>query len=172
MVMVIIVGVVVFKIQKSGNMSQQIMKALLEVEKSTVEVGHFAEQGNHSTALKLNGSPYSYVELMHYHHTGDGGPRPPRQPLEVLKIQNRNLSQHRWMKSAVKKTVKELLNPQSQTKVLESIGRNIGRLEKDIFGDPALLAGTPYNTDPLIDTGELRSKVSHKNSRSGALKNA
>lgn len=156
-----------FKFLKEGDITSQIVKALSELESSSVEVGHFQSQGNHSTAVKPNGTPYSYVELMHFHHTGDAGSRPPRQPLNVLKIQNRNLSQHRWMKSAVKASVKDILSKSATQTSLNRIGKNLARLEKDIFGDPALLAGTPHNTDPLIDTGELRSKVIYKTTLGG-----
>lgn len=159
-----------FKFLKEGDITSQIIKALSELESSSVEVGHFASQGNHPTAVKPNGAPYSYVELMYFHHTGDASTRPPRQPLSVLKIQNRNLSQHRWMKSAVKTSVKDILTKGIVQTSLNRIGKNLVRLEKDIFGDPTLLAGTPHNTDPLIDTGELRSKVMYKTNLGGGVK--
>jgi hypothetical protein len=156
-----------FKFEKEGDITSQIIKALSELESSSVEVGHFASQGNHSTAVKPNGTPYSYVELMRFHHTGDAGSRPPRQPLNVLKAQNRNLSQHRWMLSAVKTSIKDILTKSTIETSLRRIAKNLVRLEKDIFGDPNLLAGTAHNTDPLIDTGELRSKVTYKTTFNG-----
>jgi hypothetical protein len=161
-----------FSFEKDGDMVSQILKQLAKLEDATVQVGHFEDQGNHSTAVKPNGTPYSYVELMYYHHTGDASTRPPRQPLSVLKIQNRNLSQHGWMKSAVRLAVSEIDNDLSKEKALKRVANNLVKLEKAIFGDPILLAGTANNTDPLIDTGELRSKVTSKIDTGGVVKNA
>ena len=156
-----------FSLVKDENTTSQILKALAELETSCVEVGHFESQGNHSTAIKPDGSPYSYVELMYFHHTGDAGSRPPRQPLTILKHQNRDLGKYNWMRSAVKTSVKDILTKSVIQQSLNKIGRNLAKLEKDIFGDPVLLIGTANNPDPLIDTGELRSKVTYKTSIGG-----
>jgi len=137
---------------------------------SKVEIGHFESQGKHS------GSDLSYVDLMQIANLGINGP--PRRPLRLLQIDNKNLSDSKF------NTLMKLWGTSNYTrgnneKLLQGFGIVLAKKEKAIFGKTGpMMPPTTSNkkvgamgpTAPLVDTGELRSKVSYKTSISKVVK--
>jgi hypothetical protein len=144
------------------------------MDNQKVEVGHFASQGTHSD------SSLTYPELMAIQHFGLGGQRP-RMIRTLLKLSERRMSDVRYntlMKSWGKSNYSQTANQ----KLLEGFGIVLAKKEKALFGKPqgVLMPPNSPNTkkkvgimgpfSPLVDTGELRSKVSYKTSIGKTLK--
>ena len=126
-----------------------------------VAVGHFQDQGTHP-------SGYTYPELMAFHSKEVGGfdnqHVPARHILEITKFR---VTQN---KSTVFKGLVSVFSEEKDlTAALKSyfasLGNKIKAIEYNVFGDSEL----PANSDvtialkgsalPMIETGELRSKI-------------
>lgn len=135
-----------------------------------VEVGHFEASGRHTkTGL-------SYPHMMAIFHFGFAGPR--RSPLTSLVFQTAGKSNIRFTR-AFKAWGDSKLTSNSHEELLSEIGRYLANKEFEIFGvvSPEMPATTsPKDVGikgpnaPLVDSGELRSKIRHKNTISNTLK--
>jgi hypothetical protein len=137
-----------------------------------VSIGHFENQGKHSD------SDLSYSDIMRINHFGLGN-RQPRQLLTLLSLQNRDLSDSKF------RTLMSLwgtsnYNPSDNRKLLEGFGIVLRDKEKKLFGkvnSPLMQSNTsPKKVGvegpdaPLVDSGELKSKVAYMTSLSKAIK--
>jgi hypothetical protein len=152
-----------FKMKKVGNSLQKITQQFHKIDNESVEVGHFKEQGTHP-------SGFTYAQLMALHHNGGNpsgsAPIPPRPVLDLLFFKNSNLSDPKFA-AAFKAWRGRTLSESSNGILLAQIGIILRKKEKAIFGSSALApnAVPPKDrNDPLVDTGELRSKVAYKTS--------
>lgn len=147
------------KIVKKGKQTEKLLKKLNL--KSSVQVGHFQDQGQHYSEM-------SYPELMKLHHVGTGtgpGEIPARPILDILDF--RVAQNKRKAFFGVKTVFKEADYKYSVRKYLLKVGERLRKMERAIFGDTAALAGNKPKTismkqgknTPLIDTGDLKSKI-------------
>ena len=157
------------KVQKNRNRLQELVKGLQKLDKDFVEVGHFKEQGTHY-------SGFSYPKLMEIHHNGGNtagsSPLPPRPVLDILFFRNRNLTDMMF-KRAFKAWGGRTLGTRSNGILLEDLGKVLQDKERKIFGssDLAPNAVPPKNrNEPLVATGDLRSKVAYRTSTSRKIK--
>jgi len=165
------------KLVKKGRGLENLLKQLKDLEKESVEIGHFQEQGQHT------GSKMSYPGIMRLHHTGatiktTGVVIPPRPILSILEFRLQGSGPQ--LKQAVKDWAKKSLSRESSLNLLEDIGKSVVVMEKDIFGDPSLLTPNSENTRkrvgvdgpdaPLVDTGSLRDKVAYRTTIDNTVK--
>ena len=151
-----------FTVKKGSKVFDKKIKELKKFDKATVEVGHFAAQGNHS---KINDS---YVDIMKLHHTGGsvgGIPIPERPVMTHLDFEAREFLSSPQVERLLKAGV--LTGELDMT--LNLIGENLKDRERRIFGDVSKLRPNADTTainkgrnEPLVDTGELRDKVAHR----------
>lgn len=149
------------KVKRGSSLSKKL-KHLKTIHNQSVAIGHFEDQGKHYSGL-------SYVDLMKFHHDGDGQTVPRRPVITILE----NFRTRKALNSA---TTNSLLNKfvggeLSAQQVLTGIGKQVAKEEKKIFGDKGSLAGNTPNTiavkgadSPLVDTGDLRDAVSYRTS--------
>lgn len=149
------------KIKQKGISLNQIVHQVQKLRNYTVQAGHFPEQGVHK-------SGYRYDELMAFHHNGgnpDGdSPVVPRPVLDIVWANNLKLDDPRFKKAFVM-WCQRPPSKQSDTKLLDDIGKVLATLIKDTLGNPAKLPVT-NNPTPLVDTGELRANVAHRDTLS------
>lgn len=157
------------RVKKTGNQFQKLVQQIKKIDKESVQVGHFREQGLHP-------SGFTYAQLMAIHHNGGNPsgntPLPPRPVLDILFFKNQQLTDPKF-KNAFKAWKKRSSNDSSDEMLLEDIGRILREKEKAIFGSSELApnAVPPKSTNnPLIDTGALKSKVAYKTSTGKQVK--
>jgi hypothetical protein len=159
------------RLRKKGNKLQKIRKAMHHLNGQSTQVGHFEEQGDHSTA------EMPYTDLMRMHHFGVGGLKP-RQVLTLLVFRNRKLQDPKFS-SAMKTWGDGPYTIQNNNKLLDTFGQILAREEKSIFGkaSPLMPPSAPFKevgvmgpTAPLVDTGELKEAVRYKTSTNKNLK--
>ena len=156
-------------VQKKGNSLQKLVKNFHKIDGEFVETGHFKEQGKHYSGL-------TYPELMSVHHNGGNpsgnAPLPPRPVLDLLHFRNQNLSDPK-IKGYIRDWRKRPLSEASNKILLDQIGRILAIREKRIFGSPTLASNAVPPKDrnqPLVETGDLKSKVSYKTSIDNSVK--
>jgi hypothetical protein len=154
------------KVKKGGGSFHNKVRELVKADKSSVEVGHFKEQGSHSSIGK------SYVSLMKQHHNGGSTSKfivsPPRPVITILD----GLRVEPLLKSFKKEAESLITFNFSAEQILSSLGRRLVKEEKSIFGKSGLLVKNHRRTisskggkdTPLVDSGELQSKVAYKTS--------
>ncbi len=157
------------RVRRRGKEANRIATQLNSLNNASVSVGHYQEQGKHH-------SGFSYPELMAIHHNGGNpsgnAPLPPRPVLDILKFRNQKLSDPLF-KKAVKAWGMRTPSPSSNAILLDEIGKILRAKEKAIFGSSALApnAVPPKSSNtPLVDTGQLRSKVAYRTSISKQVK--
>lgn len=148
------------KLKKKGNQLEKLLKQVRNLNKESVQVGHFRESGKHP-------SGFTYPELMAIHHAGNPETNLPARPvLDILFFRNRRLTANA-IDMAFKAWGKRKLNASSNKKLLSDLGMYIRDEEKKIFGSSVLAPNAvppkSFNS-PLVDTGELKSKVAYKTS--------
>jgi hypothetical protein len=156
-------------LKRVGNKFQKLVQQIQKLDKESVEIGHFKESGVHS-------SGFTYAELMAIHHNGGNPtgsvPLPPRPVLTILHARNLKLTDPAF-KHAFNSWVQRKPSDTSDNLLLEEIGRILRDKEKKIFGSSDLTPNAvPPKTSnrPLIETGELRSKVAYKTSKNKQVK--
>lgn len=159
------------RMKKVGNKLEKLTKAFHDLNGEFVEVGHFKEQGQHSD------TDLTYAELMAIHHNpvGNGLNWPPRPVLDILFFKNKNLDSPE-IKAILGRFRKKEPTPVNIAWLLKEIGQALGKKEKAIFGSGFLAPNSPITiakkgrNSPLIDTGELRSKVAYRTSKDKNIK--
>lgn len=156
-------------VQKRGNRLQELIKQFHVINGEAVEVGHFKKQGRHP-------SGFTYAELMAIHHNGSNPSGttsvPPRPVLDLLFFRNQKLTDPIF-KQAFKEWKNRALSMRSNDKLLEELGRILRDKEKEIFGSSALAPNAVPPKDrnePLVASGELRSKVAYRASTNKQIK--
>ena len=156
-------------VRKVGNNIQKQLKKLYQLHQQKVEVGHFKEQGVHSTA------GISYADLMRKHHNGYelGGTKVPARPvLTVLNFRLGGVGKS-LVKTYLRQWSKTPVTPQSNMLLLDNIGKDVREMEKSIFGVASEFM--PSNSSltislkggqntPLVDTEELLDATAYKTS--------
>ncbi len=166
------------RVIKTGNQLDKMVADLMQIDGENVQVGHFAEQGMHSTI----GLPYA--ALMRKHAAGytwkkpNGQERdvPPRPVLDILGFKLQGFKNPK-IRLLLRLWSKMNFSPAATKLMMNEIGKIIAKMEKKIFGDTALLAPNhPLTINkkgfdaPLIETSELRDKVAYKTSLEGVVK--
>lgn len=146
-----------------------MLNQVRSLQNERVEVGHFEEQGEHY-------SGFTYAQLMAYHHDSSNlegeNPLPARPILDYVWASNINLSDPKF-KQVLRKWGSRPITPQSNEEFLSDIGHILAVKEKEMFGkSPPLIANAESKgrNTPLVDTGDLRDKVSHRNTLSNTIK--
>lgn len=161
------------KLKKKGNKLEKLGKNLKKLNNESVEVGHFASQGKHST------TDLTYVELMAIANLGLNGP--PRRVLTLLKHKERKLDDSQY-NTLMQAWGKSNYGNAANKRLLEGFGSAMAMKEKALFGRvaPATMPANSPTTKkkvgvmgknaPLVDTGELKSKVAYKTSLGKTVK--
>lgn len=145
---------------RKGNQFDKLIKQVRNLNNESVKVGHFNSQGKHDSGM-------TYPELMALHHTGNPEANlPPRMVLAILFNKFRKL-QAPEIRRAFKSWGNRKKGENSDRMLLNDIGSFLRDEEKKIFGSNVLApnAVPPKNrNNPLIETGDLKSKVAYKTS--------
>lgn len=159
-----------FKVKKTGNYFDKLVKGIKDLNGESVQIGHFGPEKHSDTDL-------TYAELMAIHHnpTANGLSWPPRPVLDILFAKNLNLDS-----PAIKKIIKKYnkMDPSDATNrmLLDELGEYFREEEKKIFGSSELAPNAPAtiaqkgSNNPLIETGELREKTAYKTSKDNQVK--
>ncbi|MDU5780053.1 MAG: hypothetical protein E6Z83_04515 [Pantoea sp.] len=139
---------------------QKLIRSVRSLDNKVVSVGFFADQGNHS------GSKMPYTNLMYIqevHGVRSKAGLVHRRLFELTAMQHRN-----EIVSNVKNSISRNF-PNSPNQILKDFGQDVKGKLREAFGDtsllphnaPSTIAGKGANS-PLIDTGELKSKVTYR----------
>lgn len=157
------------KVKKTGSQFQKLVQQVKKLHNDSVEVGHFKSSGLHY-------SGFTYAELMAIHHNGGNPngsvPLPPRPVLDILFFKNQRLTDPKF-KAAFKAWGKRKSSDASDAMLLEDIGKILRDKEKQIFGSSDLIPNKvppKSKNSPLIERGDLVSKVAYKTSRDKQVK--
>lgn len=158
------------KLKKVGNKFDKLVKGIKDLNNEKVQVGHFKEQGRHSSGL-------TYAELMALHNNpqASGKDWPRRPVLDILVHEHRNLNDPEIRRILAKYSSKEP-TPQNNEMLLEELGEFLRDEEKSIFGSSKLASNAPSTqeikgrNDPLVDTGDLRDRVAYRTSKNKEIK--
>lgn len=157
-------------VKKKGKKLESLVKQVDSLTKNKLAVGHFKEQGNH----KPSGIPL--VTLMRRHHTGGTnfpGSREllPRPVKSIFKHRAENTVKNSKLFSPhVRNWMKNPLDKNASSKLLTAMGDDLVKIEQSVFGDTSVLIPSKSRKGPLIDTGELKAKVAHKNTITNKIK--
>ncbi len=144
------------------------LENLLKLRGEKVEVGHFPESGLHYSGM-------TFPELMKLHATGVPSRNiPSRDVLEILFSNHYDLTKHPDIKKQLSRLIHNAENPRVVVEFLDEVGRILLEEEVDIFGSNQLAPNKAWVADskpdgntPLVDTQELVSETSYKNSMTG-----
>jgi hypothetical protein len=156
------------KLVKKGSQFKKLIQQIHRLNNESVEIGHFKSQGEHE-------SGFTYPELMALHHRGNPEtPLPPRPVLAILFFRFRKLkTKAPAIDRAFKAWGKRKSGDSSDKILLNDIGEFFREEEKKIFGSSTLAPNAvppkAFN-NPLIDTGDLKSKVAYKTSKDKQVK--
>ncbi len=147
-------------LKKQGNQFEKLIKQIQNLNNESVQIGHFEKQGKHE-------SDFTYPELMSIHHKGNPETSLPARPvLDILFFRHKKLKASP-MQVAFKKWGKRKSGNKADKLLLNDIGEFLRDEEKKIFGSGGLVPNAVPPKDrnnPLIDTGDLKSKVAYKTS--------
>lgn len=155
----------VVKVTRKGNSTAKLLKALRDLDNSSVEIGHFEQQGLHSD------SGMTYPELMAGHHFGIFDDQPPKSPLmaftqlELPKIRNTV----DW-KAIFNKWSKNVLKANSSDELLNDVGRLLREDYKAIFGIVGPYMPPDATGTPMYETGELLAAAAYRTSKDNIIK--
>ena len=141
------------KVTEKSKKIDDYRKAMKVLDKSKAEVGFFQSQGRHHSGL-------TYPTLMKIHEYG-GGNNPIRPVFRIATRKARiSPKRNKYVKSAFNSWVKAAPKRTDPTKILEAIGESLKAQLKPIFGSNYLTVTS--NPTPLVDTGDLASKVTFR----------
>jgi len=149
------------KIVKSGKTVNNFLKGFKQLSNKEVQVGHFDDQGLHSSGL-------TYVGLLKIWAAGlaNGNEGNIQDPLAQFAFQD--IMSGKFIKSAAfKKIIKNWYKGLDEAGAAERMTETVGILGekkyKEIFNTVASpYMSNPANPTPMYETGELQSKVTHK----------
>jgi hypothetical protein len=155
-------------LKKQGNQLEKLSQQLLSLNNAFVEVGHFSSQGKHA-------SGFTYPELMAIHHAGNPETDLPARPvLDILFFRRRKLTAP-VLRRAFKLWKGRKPGNGSDGMLLDDIGKFFREEEQKIFGSPSLVPNAvppKESNNPLVDTGDLKSKVAYRTSKNKQVKEA
>lgn len=152
---------ITYKVVSKGNQFEEVMRKIAAVDGENVEVGHFAESGNHY-------SGFTYPQLMEIHHFGLLG-HVSRPVLDVLFHKYFNMNNPKVV-AAIRDWGNEPPTPASLSKMLNMLGEVLVEAEKGIFGDPVALGPVTTNPTPLDLKGKLKEHTSYRTSIDKTIK--
>lgn len=142
---------------------QKLIRSVRSLDNKSVSVGFFADQGNHS------GSKMPYTNLMYIqevHGVRSKAGLVHRRLFELTAMRHRN-----EIVSNVKNSISRNF-PNSPNQILKDFGQDVQGKLREGFGDTSLLPHNAASTiaakgsnSPLIDTGEMKSKVTYRISK-------
>lgn len=149
------------KIVKKGKDVDKFLKGLNSLDSHSVDIGHFASQGEHSRGLQ-------YVELLYIWangiaHNNEGQIQHPLAQFIFQDIQTGKFIKSPLFQSAIKDWYKGLDKASAASKFAKTVGV-LGEEEyKKIFN----VSSSPHmsmedNTSPMYETGELMEATTHK----------
>lgn len=139
---------------------QKLIKAVRSLDNKTVSVGFFADQGKHSGS-NLNYTNLMFIQEVHGVRSKAGLVH--RRLFELTAMQHRD-----DIVNNVKNSISRNF-PNNPNQILKDFGKDVQAKLRDGFGDtsllphnaPSTIAGKGSNS-PLVDTGELKSKVTYR----------
>jgi hypothetical protein len=156
------------KIKKKQNGKiQKLLNNLNKLSNNNLKVGHFQKSGLHY-------SGFTYPELLKI--WAFGGPtgsvvKNPKIQYSFSKLYSKKVLKLPEVRVAYKNWSKNLLNNNSSTKFFDEIGEAVAKDYSKTFGSPGpFMPIVGENTTPLVETGELKSKISYKNSIDKSIK--
>lgn len=141
---------------RSGGYHKWVEK-VKEVDEQWVEVGHFAEQGQHYSKLL-------YSELMALWHMGKVPNQPARMLMSVLYAKLQNLEH-----PTIRKARDEWKRTGNTNGLLDRMGRELRAMEKGLFGAVSEQMPPDSTGTPLVETGSLRDKTAYKTSKNSNI---
>lgn len=139
---------------------QKLIRSVRSLDNKVVSVGFFADQGNHSGS-KMPYTNLIYIQEVHGVKSKAGLVH--RRLFELTAMRHRN-----EIVSNVKNSISRNF-PNSPNQILKDFGQDVQGKLREGFGDtsllphnaPSTIAGKGSNS-PLVDTGELKSKVTYR----------
>lgn len=150
-----------FKVRrnKKSNGLNKLRDKLLALNKQSVSIGYFKEQGLHPYA----GSGITYASLAYIHAHGHEFGYPTRNIFPHIKpVVGGFPQQSRFFGNLIKNYV-QVKSSYTLENLLDDVGRKYQQDGKSVFGNTALLddAGGS-NPDPLINEGHLKDAFAYK----------
>ncbi len=130
------------------------------LSKSSVEIGHFVSSGTHSSDPSL-----TYVELMIIYALGLNNEGVIRNPLQTLRDIEFSTANKPSFTTFLEKWATKIPSEITNEKLLEEFGEKIREDYYDLFGVVGMNMPSDSTGTPLLETGELRSKVSYKTTK-------
>lgn len=151
--------------RKKGGQVDTLLKNLKPLNHSTLGVGHFEEQGDHSTA------EMSYVELMGYWASGeDGIVRDPLMALHRIMVEKKGFETN----PDIDNTMTTMLSKAPNSAVAEETHDRVGKVLRDeyysIFGVVGPFMPPDADGTPMVETSELADEASYKSSLNNTIK--
>lgn len=146
-----------FKVRwnKKSNGLNKLRDKLLALNKQSVSIGYFKEQGLHPTA----DMPYASLAYIHAHGHEFGYPTRAIFP-HMKPVVGSYPEQSRFFRNLLKNYVK-VKSSYTLENLLDDVGRKYRQDGKNVFGNTALLPVT-NNPTPLIDEGYLKDAFAYK----------
>ena len=149
---------------KIGSKSKSLLRNLKGLDREQVQVGHFAEQGTHS---QTKGMPYS--EMMSLFAVGKIADGKKRNPREVLRARASVLVKDPKVRVAIERFLAQGHETSSQAMLLKDLGTYLREEYRSLFGVVGAHMPADSTHTPLKETGELKSEVSYKDSKTNRV---
>lgn len=150
---------------KKGKQTESLLQSLKNLKKQYISVGHFAEQGQHYSGM-------SYPDLMNLWARGGPDLKNPRvkAPRELLRTTIQALKDNPNLEIAFKEWIAQADKADTSEKLLDSFGKYLSDYYRDIFGKVGPFMAPDRNGTPLLETGDLKSKVGYKTSKNRSIR--
>lgn len=143
--------------REKGGITDRLLKNLQKLDKESVEVGHFASQGTHSSGM-------TYPELLALWDYGvvEGHEGTVRSPLLAYDFDLRAGGDKSAMNQSVKQWSRNAEKPSANLQLLSGIGDAGRQSYKDKFGIVGLFMPPDSTGTPMFETGELKQSTAYK----------
>lgn len=158
---------------KYQNRLENLVKNIEDINKQTVDIGFFKQQGTHPESGNL-----TYPELMAIHELREKGD-PLRRPVFEVSVQKRGKKFQKEATDIFKSYVDKWATGRrlSPKTLLGEIGESGIKMVKPTFGDIGLLkpntegvAKSKGKNTPMVDFGYLKEALAYKTSKRKSIK--
>jgi hypothetical protein len=154
--------------RKKGN-TQKYLNSIRQLSQDKIQVGHFVSSGIHSDA-----EGQYYTEIMQGWASGFyqlGVKKDPLSAFVFEQLHNKKVIADKDVQSAYKRWSKNLTNAKATTVFVNEVATIIRDKYASLFGKAGyLMPIIGSNSTPLLETGELVSKVAYKTTKNPTAK--
>lgn len=156
------------RVKKTGRKSDKLLRNLQSLNNSSVEIGHFTEQGLHSSGL-------TYPHLLAVWDFGvvegqEGVQRRPLLNFSFEQVQSGELTNSPEFKQAMNEWARNALNTNADEELLDDVGKLARDKYKEVFGKIGRFMPPDSTGTPMFETGELKSATAYRTSKNKQIK--